>query len=168
MIVGDWSAASGYRAGLELAGDADVTAVFAANDDMAIGLIRALLETGRRVPEDVSVVGLDDIPVAAYVSPPLTTVRQPFDATAQDGLKRLVHAIENPDADPFPLDDPPINLVVRASTGAPPGRTVSAGWTAVSGPASSPGGAALSGRTPPPGRTASSDRTPPAPRRTTA
>ncbi|MDQ0753545.1 DNA-binding LacI/PurR family transcriptional regulator [Streptomyces africanus] len=76
VIAGDWSAASGYAAGRRLALDDSVTAVFAANDDMAIGLIRALLEAGRRVPEDVSVVGLDDIPVAAYVSPPLTTVRR--------------------------------------------------------------------------------------------
>ncbi|WP_327186730.1 LacI family DNA-binding transcriptional regulator [Streptomyces sp. NBC_01334] len=123
VIPGDWSAASGYAAGRRLADDDNVTAVFAANDDMAIGLIRALLEAGRRVPEDISVVGLDDVPVAAYVSPPLTTVRQPFEATAQDGLKRLVHAIENPDADPIPEQDPPVDLVVRASTAPPPYRT---------------------------------------------
>jgi DNA-binding LacI/PurR family transcriptional regulator len=60
VVEGDWSAASGYAAGRELARDPEVTAVFAANDDMAIGLIRALLEGGRRVPEDVSVVGYDD------------------------------------------------------------------------------------------------------------
>ncbi|MFD7934209.1 LacI family DNA-binding transcriptional regulator [Streptomyces sp. NPDC059755] len=123
VIMGDWSPASGYAAGRRLADDDSVTAVFAANDDMAIGLIRALLEAGRRVPEDISVVGLDDVPVAAYVSPPLTTVRQPFEATAQDGLKRLVHAIENPDADPIPEQDPPVDLVVRASTAPPPCRT---------------------------------------------
>ncbi|RRR86091.1 LacI family DNA-binding transcriptional regulator [Streptomyces sp. RP5T] len=122
VIVGDWSAASGYRAGRELAENRDVTAVFAANDDMAIGLIRALLEAGLRVPDDVSVVGLDDIPVAAYVTPPLTTVRQPFDAMARDGLKRLVHAIENPESDPIPVDDPPVSLVVRSSTAPPPDR----------------------------------------------
>ena len=75
--------------------------MFAANDDMAIGLIRALTEAGRRVPDDVSVVGFDDVPVAAYVTPPLTTVPQPFDAVAQEGIKRLVHAIENPDAAPL-------------------------------------------------------------------
>ncbi|MEK8110577.1 substrate-binding domain-containing protein [Micromonospora sp. M12] len=69
VVEGDWSAASGYAAGRELAGDGTVTAVFAANDDMAIGLIRAQLEAGRRVPEDISVVGFDDIPVAAYVTP---------------------------------------------------------------------------------------------------
>ncbi|MET9762018.1 LacI family DNA-binding transcriptional regulator [Streptomyces sp. NPDC006372] len=119
VVEGDWSAASGYRAGRELAGDGDLTAVFAANDDMAIGLIRALTEAGRRVPEDVSVVGFDDIPVAGYVTPPLTTVRQPFDSVAQEGLKRLVHAIENPTADALPSSGPVVDLVVRAST-APP------------------------------------------------
>jgi DNA-binding LacI/PurR family transcriptional regulator len=120
IAQGDWSAASGYAAGRELAENRAVTAVFAANDDMAIGLIRALTEAGRRVPEDVSVIGFDDIPVAAYVTPPLTTVRQPFDAVAQEGLKRLVHAIENPGAAPLPAGDPPVDLVVRASTAPPP------------------------------------------------
>jgi DNA-binding LacI/PurR family transcriptional regulator len=122
-VEGDWSAASGYRVGRELAEDCNVTAVFAANDDMAIGLIRALTERGRRVPEDVSVVGFDDTPVAAYVTPPLTTVRQRFDAVAQEGLNRLVHAIENPNADPLLASDPPVELVVRASTAPPPSRT---------------------------------------------
>jgi DNA-binding LacI/PurR family transcriptional regulator len=120
VVEGDWSAASGYAAGRELLADPGVTAVFAANDDMAIGLIRALTEAGRRVPEDVSVVGFDDIPVAAYVTPPLTTVRQPFDAMAQGGLKLLVHAIENPEAQPLPMTDPPVELVVRSSSSAPP------------------------------------------------
>ncbi|MFJ8109153.1 LacI family DNA-binding transcriptional regulator [Streptomyces sp. NPDC096132] len=126
VVTGDWSAASGYRAGRELAADPDVTAVFAANDDMAIGLIRALAEAGRRVPQDVSVVGFDDVPVAAYVTPPLTTVRQLFDAVAQEGLKRLVHTIENPDADPLPSSGPPVDLVIRASTAPPPSRTTPA------------------------------------------
>ncbi|MFI1708692.1 LacI family DNA-binding transcriptional regulator [Streptomyces griseoruber] len=126
VVEGDWSAASGYRAGLELAADGAPTAVFAANDDMAIGLIRALTEAGLRVPQDVSVVGFDDIPVAAYITPPLTTVRQPFDTVAQEGLKRLVHAIENPDADPLPPSDPPVDLVVRASTAPPADRTTPA------------------------------------------
>ncbi len=134
VVEGDWSAGSGYAAGRELAADGEVTAVFAGNDDMAIGLIRALAEAGRRVPEDVSVVGFDDIPVAAYVTPPLTTMRQPFDAVAQEGLKRLVHAIENPRALPLPASDPPVDLVVRRSTAPPatpttPGR----GRTATSG-----------------------------------
>ncbi|MGW2721214.1 LacI family DNA-binding transcriptional regulator [Streptomyces sp. NPDC001492] len=120
VVGGDWSAASGYRAGRKLAEDGGVTAVFAANDDMAIGLIRALGEAGRRVPGDVSVVGFDDIPLAAYVTPPLTTVRQPFDAVAQEGLKRLVHAIENPKAESLAPSGPSVDLVVRASTAPPP------------------------------------------------
>jgi len=121
VVEGDWSAASGYAAGHEFARDPGVTAVFVANDDMAIGLVRALTEAGRRVPDDVSVVGFDDIPVAEYVTPPLTTVRQPFDAVAQEGLKRLVHSIENPDGDPLPASPPPVDLIIRASTAPPNG-----------------------------------------------
>ncbi|WBO68560.1 LacI family DNA-binding transcriptional regulator [Streptomyces camelliae] len=120
VIEGDWSAASGYAAGHELASDRDLTAVFAANDDMAIGLIRALTEAGLRVPEDVSVIGFDDTPVSAYVTPPLTTVRQPFDAVAREGLRLLVHAIEKPDTELPPANDPPVELVLRASTAPPP------------------------------------------------
>ncbi|MFF4019767.1 LacI family DNA-binding transcriptional regulator [Streptomyces sp. NPDC001843] len=123
VVEGDWSAASGYAAGRELAADADVTAVFAANDDMAIGLMRALVEAGRRVPDDVSVIGFDDTPVAAYVTPPLTTMRQPFDPVAQEGLRLLVHAIEKPDVDLPPAHDPPVDLVLRASTAPAPSRT---------------------------------------------
>ncbi|MEU6911809.1 LacI family DNA-binding transcriptional regulator [Streptomyces olindensis] len=119
VLRGDWSAASGWAAGRELASRGDCTAVFAANDDMAIGVIRALTEAGLRVPDDVSVVGFDDIPVAAYVTPPLTTVRQPFDAVAREGLRLLLQAVEKPDAEPAPANDPPVELVVRAST-APP------------------------------------------------
>ncbi|CAM5415182.1 HTH-type transcriptional repressor PurR [Streptomyces griseoloalbus] len=70
LVRGDWSAESGYRAGLELAAREDCTAVFAANDQMALGLLRALHEHGRRVPEDVSVVGFDDIPEASSFLPP--------------------------------------------------------------------------------------------------
>ncbi|MFJ9565243.1 LacI family DNA-binding transcriptional regulator [Streptomyces fuscichromogenes] len=125
VVEGDWSASSGYVAGRKLAADDDVTAVFAANDDMAIGLIRALTEAGRRVPEDVSVIGFDDIPVAAYVNPPLTTVRQPFDAVAQEGLRLLVHAIEKPDIEVPLAHDPPVDLILRASTAPPPSRAVS-------------------------------------------
>ena len=127
VVEGDWSAASGYAAGRELAFEGDVTAVFAANDDMAIGLIRALTEAGLRVPEDVSVVGFDDSPVSAYVTPPLTTVRQPFDAVAREGLRLLVQAIEKPEAGLAPASDPPVELVVRASTAPPRARKAPAG-----------------------------------------
>ncbi|WP_112266450.1 LacI family DNA-binding transcriptional regulator [Lentzea terrae] len=118
VFEGDWSADSGYAAGRQLAQTPGVTAVFAANDDMAIGLIRALVETGRRVPEDVSVVGFDDVPVAPYITPPLTTVRQPFDAVAREGLSLLVHAIEKRDLPA--TGGQPVDLIVRASTAPPP------------------------------------------------
>src|SRR4051794_18659076 len=78
MLSGDWSARSGYDAGRRLATVSDVTAVFVANDQMALGLLRALHEAGRRVPDDVSVVGFDDLPEAQFFMPPLTTVRQNF------------------------------------------------------------------------------------------
>jgi DNA-binding LacI/PurR family transcriptional regulator len=118
---GDWSVASGYAAGRALAADPDVTAVFAANDDMAIGVIRAFVEAGRTIPDDVSVMGFDDIPIAAYLNPPLTTVYQPFDEIAAAGLAALVHSIEQPAADPPPVAEQVCRLVVRSST-APPGR----------------------------------------------
>ncbi|MEU0414474.1 LacI family DNA-binding transcriptional regulator [Streptomyces griseorubiginosus] len=120
LLNGDWSAESGYAAGRALASDRSVTAVFAAGDEMAIGLIHALREAGRRVPEDISVVGFDGNPVFAYVSPPLTTVRQPFEAAAREGVRLLVHAVEHPDAEPPHTDEPPVELVVRGSTAPPP------------------------------------------------
>jgi DNA-binding LacI/PurR family transcriptional regulator len=120
-LEGDWFVASGYAAGRRLAADPDVTAVFAANDDMAIGVIRAFVEAGRPVPEEVSVVGFDDIPIAAYLNPPLTTVRQPFDDIAAAGLTALVHSIERPDAPAPAVPQPVCDLVVRSST-APPSR----------------------------------------------
>jgi DNA-binding LacI/PurR family transcriptional regulator len=116
-IVGDWSPASGYAAGRRLARNPDVTAVFAANDDMAIGVMSALAEAGRRVPEDVSVIGLDDIPIAAYQTPPLTTVRQDFAALVRNGLERLVSHIEAPGHDErCPDPSEPLSLIVRRST----------------------------------------------------
>ncbi|MGF0174597.1 LacI family DNA-binding transcriptional regulator [Streptomyces sp. Marseille-Q5077] len=78
LVRGDWSAESGYRAGLRLAEQPDCTAVFAANDQMALGLLRALHERGRKVPDDVSVIGFDDIPESASFLPPLTTIHQDF------------------------------------------------------------------------------------------
>jgi DNA-binding LacI/PurR family transcriptional regulator len=114
-VEGDWSPASGYAAGLRLARQKDVTAVFVANDDMAIGLLAAMREAGRDVPGDVSVVGLDDIPTAAYQSPPLTTVRQDFVTMVRHGLDRLIRQIEAPGAQP-PGPPEPVRLIVRRST----------------------------------------------------
>ncbi|MFF5701410.1 LacI family DNA-binding transcriptional regulator [Streptomyces sp. NPDC012794] len=90
---GDWSARSGYRAGLRIAGLSDVTAVFCANDHMALGLLRALHEAGRSIPGDIGVVGFDDIPEAAYFTPPLTTVRQDFAELGRRALELLVEEL---------------------------------------------------------------------------
>jgi DNA-binding LacI/PurR family transcriptional regulator len=120
VLEGDWLPASGYAAGRELAANPDVTAVFVANDDMAIGVLRALTEAGRSVPGDVSIVGFDDIPTAAFLTPPLTTVPQDFDVHVARGIANLVTEIESPTGDHSPLPEPPpLRLVVRHSTAAP-------------------------------------------------
>jgi DNA-binding LacI/PurR family transcriptional regulator len=121
-LVGDWSARSGHELALRLMDDApDVTAVFVANDQMALGALRALHESGRRIPQDVSVVGFDDIPEAPYFTPPLTTVRQDFDEMGRRGLRLLLDTIAAPDAPPAHHEVVP-ELVVRASSGPPPER----------------------------------------------
>ena len=113
-LAGDWTAASGYAAGCRLARRRDVTAVFVANDQMALGVLRALSEAGRRVPEDVSVVGFDDIPEAAFLRPPLTTVRQDFAEVGRRCLMQLVALIDGEPVDAGAVIEP--ELVVRAST----------------------------------------------------
>ncbi|MFC4909416.1 LacI family DNA-binding transcriptional regulator [Actinomadura gamaensis] len=118
-LAGDWSARSGYEQGRRLALDPRVTAVFAANDPMALGLLRALREAGRRVPEDVSVAGFDDIPEAPYLAPPLTSVRQPFDAVGREAFRLLLDRVDGADGPP-PRRVVEPELVVRESTAAPP------------------------------------------------
>jgi len=116
---GDWSARSGYEAGRELAARPDVTAVFCANDPMALGFLRAAAEAGRRVPEDISVAGFDDVPEAAYISPPLTTVRQDFGALGERALHLLISQITAGREAPPPSPIVP-ELVVRSSSANPP------------------------------------------------
>ncbi|WP_328752293.1 LacI family DNA-binding transcriptional regulator [Streptomyces sp. NBC_00285] len=115
-VAGDWSPASGYAAGRQLAGLSDVTAVFAANDDMAIGALRAFAEAGLSVPGDVSVVGYDDVPAAAYLSPPLTTVRQDFTGVADRAVDVLIAMIEGRPGH-AERTDIATELTVRASSG---------------------------------------------------
>ncbi|PYH00773.1 LacI family transcriptional regulator [Arthrobacter stackebrandtii] len=120
-LHGDWSPESGYHNGLVLGRNPEVTAIFVASDEMAFGVLRALTELGRRVPEDVSVVGIDDIDLAAYSNPPLTTVRQSFEDTGRRAVQRLVAMIANPKiSSPPDLVTP--TLVVRGSTAPPPVR----------------------------------------------
>ncbi|MDQ4114377.1 MAG: LacI family DNA-binding transcriptional regulator [Actinomycetota bacterium] len=117
-IFGDWSSKSGYEAGAELARDPSVTAVFAANDSMALGVIRALHEAGLRVPQDVSVVGFDDVPDAAYLWPPLTTVRQDFASLGELAVEVAITAIADGTVEVPPLLAP--ELVVRSSAAPHP------------------------------------------------
>jgi DNA-binding LacI/PurR family transcriptional regulator len=113
---GDWSATSGYEAmGRLLRAGARFTALFAQNDRMAVGAIRALREAGRRVPDDVSVIGFDDIPLASYFDPPLTTMRQDMPVIGRLAARLLIQALNQPEA-PAEHVNLPAELVVRSST----------------------------------------------------
>lgn len=115
-LPGNWSARAGYEAGLLLARIPEVTAVFTANDQTALGLLRAFAEHGRRVPEEISLVGFDDIPESGYFVPPLTTVRQDFAEVGRQGVTRLLELIgsEGPATPDRTLITP--TLTVRRST----------------------------------------------------
>jgi len=112
---GDWTPARGYEIGRELARKRSATAVFVANDQMAIGVLHAFAEAGIAVPGDVSVVGFDDIPEAAYLNPALTTIRQDFQAIGQRAID-LVTATLDGSTTNVPLLPP--ELIVRDSTAA--------------------------------------------------
>jgi len=99
IVAGDWSYLSGYRAMQELLErGCPFSAVFAQNDQMAIAALRALNEAGRRVPQDVAIVGYDDIPAAEYCEPPLTTIRQPMREVGEVATRLLIQAVEEPGA----------------------------------------------------------------------
>jgi DNA-binding LacI/PurR family transcriptional regulator len=118
VLTGDWSPRSGYEVGRRLAEDPEVTAVFVANDQMALGVLRALHERGRSIPREISIVGFDDIPEAQYFTPPLTTVRQDFGEMGRSSLRLLLDLMRN-DQPPSRLTIAP-ELVVRRSTAPPP------------------------------------------------
>jgi DNA-binding LacI/PurR family transcriptional regulator len=118
MQRGDWSAESGYRAGLALVPELSCTAVFAANDQMALGVLRAFHEQGRSIPDSLSVVGFDDIPDSASYLPPLTTVHQDFAEVGRRCVQALLRRIRNEPEEPGTFLVP-TRLVVRQSTGAP-------------------------------------------------
>ncbi len=113
-VPGSWSPASGYAAGRLVAADLEIHSVFVANDSMALGVLKALAEEGRRVPADVAVVGFDDIPDAAFFLPSLSSVRQDFMALGRSAVGLVVCALGG---DPAPSTDliAPI-LHVRASS----------------------------------------------------
>lgn len=120
LLRGDWTPRSGYELGQELLQIRELSAVFVANDQMALGLLRRLHEAGREVPRDLSVVGFDDIPEAAYFTPPLTTVRQDFTELGRRSLRTLLGRIEGEEVTMRVVVAPV--LVMRDSTAAPPRR----------------------------------------------
>ncbi|MHC2999619.1 LacI family DNA-binding transcriptional regulator [Microbacterium sp. HJ5] len=115
-VVGDWTSDYGYTFG-KTYDFSDATAVFAANDQMALGLVHGLSERGLRVPDDLSVVGFDDLPDARHFLPPLTTVRQDFAALGSLALQLIIAAIEGDDTPEHDIIEP--RLIVRGSTAAP-------------------------------------------------
>jgi len=118
VLVGDWSSESGHEVGLELARNPDVTAIFTANDQMALGVLRALHEAGRAVPGEVSVVGFDDMEESRSFWPPLTTVRQFFGEVGRLSVEELLQEVESGERGGSTLVA--TELIVRESTARPP------------------------------------------------
>ncbi|WP_239133700.1 LacI family DNA-binding transcriptional regulator [Rugosimonospora africana] len=118
VIAGGWTPQSGYEAGQRLAADRQVTAVLCGNDDLALGVIHALRQAGRAVPDSVSVVGFDDVPSAAFYAPPLTTVRLDFVGLGHDCFALLQHAAD-PDSIMPEFNAAAPKLVVRETTRPP-------------------------------------------------
>lgn len=115
VIYGDWSPASGFAAAQQLVTRPDVTAIFAANDQMAIGAMRAFQMAGINVPNDISIVGFDDSPESAYLHVPLTTIRQDFDEVTRVAVHRLIRTIEG--HPPTTLHrSVPAQLIIRESS----------------------------------------------------
>ncbi|WP_144661384.1 LacI family DNA-binding transcriptional regulator [Paenarthrobacter nicotinovorans] len=114
LIEGDWSAECGYREGLKIAAERAVTALFVANDQMALGVLRAFHETGVQVPGDISLVGFDDQPESAYFIPPLTTVAQDFEELGQRCIGLLLDRIESGSTGTAATVTP--QLIVRSTT----------------------------------------------------
>ena len=91
------------------------TAIFASNDVMAFGVMEAVRDRGLRIPEDISIVGFDNIPQAEHVSPQLTTIEQPLADMGREAARRLLALIQDPEC-PYHRVELPTSLVVRAST----------------------------------------------------
>ena len=120
VVVGDWTAGFGYDVAHVPGRLPDCTAVFAANDQIALGLVHGFAERGIRVPEDVSVVGFDDLPESKHFLPPLTTVRQDFRALGERAVEVLHAALQGSELDRRSIIAP--LLIVRESTAPPPWR----------------------------------------------
>lgn len=117
LLDASWDPRTGVDVGHRLAADPTVTAVFCGNDEIAMGVIRGLNDAGLTVPDDISIVGFDDHPLAELWTPPLTTVNQDFIGLGRRGLHLLLNEVNETDGKRFSSERP--RLVVRAST-APP------------------------------------------------
>lgn len=117
IAAGDWSPASGYAAGRKIAEIKEVTAVVAGNDQMAIGVIRALHEHGISVPEDVSVFGWDDMSESSFLIPSLSTVHMDLEALGARSMRELIGRIRGGRTAAENLTLDPMELVFRESTG---------------------------------------------------
>ncbi|WP_170116097.1 ribose operon transcriptional repressor RbsR [Brenneria roseae] len=114
-IFGDFEFETGYRAMQRLLTlEEKPEAVFTCNDAMAVGVYRALYQAGLSIPEDVAVIGYDDIELARYISPPLTTIHQPKDELGELAVDTLLYRLEHPDTEPNVLVLTP-ELMVRES-----------------------------------------------------
>lgn len=120
VITGDWTARSGYVAGQTI-DPTTTTALLAANDQMALGVLRALSERAIAVPEQISVIGIDDIPESGYFLPPLTTVRLDFRGYGHHAVTSLLDVIDPQRTHAVSAPEPP-RLVIRTSTAPPPQR----------------------------------------------
>jgi LacI family transcriptional regulator len=119
VTYADISPQSGYTATLELLSRAiDFTAIFAGNDTIAFGVLRALNEAGLRVPRDIAVVGYDDIPLAAFASPPLTTMRSDPASHGRQAVQVLLAQMNGKALGTQMHEAHPATLVIRASCGA--------------------------------------------------
>lgn len=117
-VIGDFEFASGLPAMEQLlALPQRPEAVFASNDAMAVGVYQALYKEGLRVPDDIAVIGYDDIQLAQYMTPPLTTIHQPKDSLGELAIDALLHRLKEPEAEPQVLVLTP-ELVVRGSVGS--------------------------------------------------
>jgi LacI family transcriptional regulator len=116
IVEGDFSKDSGYEAMHALLRH-DVDAVFAASDSMAIGAMRAIREAGKHVPEDIAIVGFDDLPPATAVTPPLTTVHQPVEKLGAMAAEIMIERLQEMDSEPKRVVLP-TELIIRASCGS--------------------------------------------------
>jgi LacI family transcriptional regulator len=116
---GDFLQPHGYTCARELLNLAEPpTAIFTSNDISAFGVMEAVRDLGLQIPRDISIVGFDDIPQAAHVRPPLTTVRQPLEEMGRRAARLLLHYIENPSAEVERIELP-TELIIRESCQSP-------------------------------------------------